>query len=104
MIGQKGRTDRITWNTKTNCQIDFKDISSVPPSPRLFFVLLNQPEQIKLGYFTGDIINRNKIIIEIVLNIDKSRKLLSGENLFYRTVLELTIISICIHYLKSYEH
>jgi hypothetical protein len=42
----------------------------------IFFVLSKLTDTITIGYFTGDIVNGSKVLLEIILNSNKSWKVL----------------------------
>jgi hypothetical protein len=64
----------ITWKSQSNAHIAFGDISSVIPDD--FFVLSKLTDTIAIGYFTGDIVNDSKVLLEIILKSNKSWKVL----------------------------
>ena len=45
-------------------------------SQMIFFVLSKLTDTITIGYFTGDIVNGSKVLLEIILNSNKSWKVL----------------------------
>jgi hypothetical protein len=64
----------ITWKSQSNAHIAFGDISSVIPDD--LFVLSKLTDTITIGYFTGDLVNGSKVLLEIILNSNKSWKVL----------------------------
>ena len=62
----------ITWKSQSNSHIAFSHISSVIPDD--FFVLSKLTDSIIIGYFTGDIVNGSKVLLEIILNSNKVGK------------------------------
>ena len=60
----------ITWKS----HITFGDISSVIPDD--LFVLSKLTDTITIGYFTGDMVNGSKVLLEIILNGNTSWKVL----------------------------
>jgi hypothetical protein len=57
--------------------------------PDDFFVLSKLTDSIIIGYFTGDIVNGSKVLLEIILNSNKSWKvLIRGKKNYERKVRE----------------
>ena len=61
----------INWKTENQSDSDiaFSDINTVIPGD--LFILSKLLDTITLGHFTGDVINGSKVLLEIVLKINK---------------------------------
>ena len=79
----------ITWKSQSNAHIAFADISSVIADD--LFVLSKLTDTITIGYFTDDIVNGSKVLLEIVLKSNKSWKVLIREKWWVPKINKLNL-------------